>query len=248
MPEPIPNSRFVRNTSEVVEPGPRPTAIETRELPNARRSFFRPSLPTGFADTELTNAWTSVDVIRDDLRRKVDAIWASEPSIPGVSLTPKQRHEMNRAEVARVVADELGARLKLVKPVVANATKELETRRAKLTSKGSVKLDGILAQKALMIASHFSTLPAETRSLRIIEAMNSASVPASRELLEAVAWCGENLDLVASETLSRIRGTLVATADPDEYSNLTQLDTAIRATSEGLDNLERWAASLPEEA
>ncbi len=53
------------------------------------------------------------------------------------SLTLKQRHEMKRAEVARVVAAELEGRLKLVKPVVANATKELESRRGKLTSKGS---------------------------------------------------------------------------------------------------------------
>ena len=53
------------------------------------------------------------------------------------SLTLKQPHEMKRAEVARVVAAELECRLKLVKPVVANATKELESRRGKLTSKGS---------------------------------------------------------------------------------------------------------------
>jgi len=248
MPElPIENSHFVRNVvGPIIVDGPadhRPDAA--RELPNARRSFYRPALPKGFKDDKLTNAHSAVDVIRDDLRRKVDAIWQSEPNV-GVVMTAQQKHAWRKAEVKRVVDDELAARLRLVKPIVESATKELGKRREKLTAKGSVKLEGIGAHRAMQLVDHLARLDPEIRALRVLEAMNATDAD-SKELLSAIAWSNPNLDLVAPETRRRIQAVLVTQADPTEYSNLTTLDGAISSTSESLDNLERWAASLPDE-
>jgi hypothetical protein len=52
------------------------------------------------------------NAIRDALRRKVNAIWQSEPSV-GVALTPAQKHAWRKTEVKRVVDPELEGRLKL---------------------------------------------------------------------------------------------------------------------------------------
>jgi hypothetical protein len=195
----------------------------------------------------FSSAHSAVDAIRDDLRRKVDAIWASEPSIPGVSLTAKQRHEMKKAEVRRVVEGESAARLKLVRPVVERSRADLLKRREKLTAKGSVALTGVAAERAMRIGDHFASLPPERRVLMALEAMNDPSTPENRELLAALAWSHPSMELVPADTRARIQGVLVASADPSEYASLTDVDTAISSTSESLDNLERWAASLPDE-
>jgi 2-keto-4-pentenoate hydratase len=71
-----------------------------------------------------------------------------------------------------------------------------------LTAKGSVKLDGIPAQRALIIADHFGKLGLERRVLMALKAMNDPSVPENRELLQAIAWSHPALEVVTSRYAS----------------------------------------------
>ncbi len=242
--------RFERNTTDPLVIGERPDHVPdaAREV-DIRLPFF-PGLPNGFdakAEEQLANAHSGAAQRAREIRRLADAAWKDEPRIQGVQLSPAQRIAWKREHVKAVVAAEAEKASALLKPIVERSRKELESRRAKLVEKGTPRLEGIAAERAMRIADHFSTLPAETRSLRIIEAMNSATEPASRELLNAIAWAPDSLDLVAPETLGRVRGALIASSDPDAYASVTSFDVAIQATSESLDNLEKWGLSLADE-
>ena len=242
--------RFERNTTGPVELGKRPDHVPDKAREVDIRMPFLPSLPSleGLNDTDqIANAHSGAHHAAKTIRQAADRAWLDEPRVSGVILSPAQKLAWRREHVKAVVASELEKATPLLRQVVEQGRKELESRRAALTAKGAPKLDGVPAQKALMIASHFSTLPAETRSLRIIEALNSLDQPASKELCEAVAWCGENLDLCAPETMARIRGALVASSDPAEYQALTTYDVASQAVSESLDNLQKWGLSLADE-
>jgi hypothetical protein len=239
-------SRLIRNSDGPLVLGERPDHIDE---PQISRHFYRPALPKGYKPAEndqLAVAHTSVDAIADDIRRMVTQVWQTEPNL-GISLTAAQKHAWRKGEVKRIVEAELGKRLGLVRPVVEKATKELGKRRDTLTAKGSVKLEGVSAERAMRIADHFARLDPEQRTLMAFEAMNDPSTPENRELLAALAWSHPSLELIPTDTRARIQGVLVATADPDEYSSLTALDNAVQATGESLTALESWAASLPEE-
>lgn len=240
-------ARLIRNSTGVIEPGPRPDAVrDGRDIDPSLP--YMPGFPTldGLSDTEqLVNAHSGAFETAKRIRQAADRAWLDEPRVNGFVLTPAQRVAWKREHVKAVVEAEMEKASKLLKPITERGRKELAQRQAALVAKGTPKLDGVPAQKAMMIADRFSKLDPETRSLRIIDAMNSTDQPASRELLEAVAWCGENLDLVAPETLARVRGTLVAVADAPEYDALTKADRALQATEESISNLEAWAQTLP---
>jgi hypothetical protein len=248
--EPIKGSHLIRHTVDDLTLGARPDSIPNphfREIADAKRSFYRPSLPDrAEVSDNLKNAHASVDAIADSIRGRVAQIWQSEPDV-GITLTSPQKHAWRKAEVAKVVASELESGLKLVRPVVEREQKALETRRDALTRKGRPELSGIRAERALRIVDHFSTLPAEVRVLKILDAVNSLDLPASRELCESVAWAGENFDLCAPETLARVRGALVVASDSREYAALVATEQAVVATQEGIAALERWSESLSEE-
>ncbi len=242
--------RFERNTTDPLVIGERPDHVPdaAREV-DIRLPFF-PGLPNGFdakAEEQLANAHSGAAQRAREIRRLADAAWKDEPRIQGVQLSPAQRIAWKREHVKAVVAAEAEKASALLKPIVERSRKDLESRRAKLIEKGTPKLDGIPAQRALQIADHFARLDPERRTLMAFEAMNAPEVPENRELLAALAWSHPSMELVPADTRARIQGVLVASADPEAYASVTTFDTAIQATDESLNALKNWAASLSEE-
>ncbi len=242
--------RFERNTTGPIELAPRPD-----HKPDAAREVdvrlpYQPSLPKGFNEADegqLSRAHSGAREQAKEIRRIADEAWRAEPRIQGVALTPAQRLAWKREHVKAVVQSELEKTSALLKPIVECSRKDLESRRAKLIEKGTPKLDGIPAQRALQIADHFARLDPERRTLMAFEAMNAPEVPENRELLAALAWSHPSMELVPADTRARIQGVLVASADPEAYASVTTFDTAIQATDESLNALKNWAASLSEE-
>lgn len=249
LPDDAIRSRLLRNSTGIVELAPRPDHI-----PDASREVdvklpYQPALPQGFADADegqLSRAHSGALERAREIRRIADQAWRDEPRIQNVALTQAQRWAWKREHVKAVVAAEVEKASALLKPIVERSKADLLKRREKLTTKGQPKLTGTDAQRAMQLVDHFARLEPEVRSLRIIEALNASDAD-SKELLAAVAWSNANLDLVSPETRARIQGALVAMSDPAEYAALTDYDLAVQATSESLDNLERWGASLAEE-
>lgn len=248
--EPIPNSRFVRHTVDDLTLGERPRSIPSPHFQEIDTTVpYMPALPAGFADDEsqLARAHSGARERAKEIRKLADAAWNDEPPRIGVALTGAQRWAWKRQHVAEIVKAEIDKTGALLRPVVAKASKDIEKRRAMLIEKGTPRLDGIPASRAMAIANHFSTLPAETRALRISEALQQPNEPDARELLTSLAWAPRSLDLAAPEMIDLIKGTLIASADPEAYQAVTTLDGAIQATTESLDNLEKWGLSLADE-
>ncbi len=242
--------RFIRHTTGPIEPGPRPTSIPK---PDAAREIdirlpWQPDLASvdGLPEN-LINAHSGARHAAAEIRRKADLVWRDEPAVPGVQLTAAQRHALKRQRVAEATTSETQARLKVLRPIVERHKAELATRREALIKKGTPRLIGIEAERALRLADAFARLEPEVRAARIIDALNDASNPDSRELLAAVAWSNPHMDLVSPETRERCLATLVATSNAGEYDDLTRLDGAIAATEESISNLEAWAEALPNE-
>jgi hypothetical protein len=239
--------RFVRNTSPVVEPGPRPDAIpETREVDT--RFPFMPALASAEGlDKQLCNAHSGCLHAARVIREAADKAWQTDVAIPGINLTATQRHAAKKARVAETVALEVAKATQRLRPIVERNKADLLKRREALVEKGQPKPDDIGARRAMMIGESLARLTPEMRALRISEAIQQPNDKEARELLSAVAWLPGTLDLTSPETRQLISSTLIATSNELEYASLTATDRAIQATSESLDTLETWAASLPEE-